>query len=95
MISLVVSLGLLFPQDTVFKEAAIDEVVVSATVGASQKAVSKGRVASIDEHLGRLSKVEMVMVSIVFACQQFFHYLLPRPFVFLTSYNFVASSYQW
>ena len=60
MISLVVSLGLLVPHDTVFKEAAIDEVVVSATVGTGKKAVSKGRVASIDEHLGRLSKVEMV-----------------------------------
>ena len=60
MISLIVSLGLFFPQDTVFKEAAIDEVVVSATVGAGKKSVSKGRVASIDEHLGRLSKVEMV-----------------------------------
>lgn len=60
MISLIVSLGLFFPQDTVFKEAAIDEVVVSATVGTGKKAISKGRVASIDEHLGQLSKVEMV-----------------------------------
>jgi len=60
MITLIVSLGLIFPQDTIFKEAAIDEVVVSATVGTGKKAVSKGRVASIDEHLALLSKVEMV-----------------------------------
>ena len=62
MISLVLSLGLFFPfpQDSVFKEATIDEVVVSATVGTGKKAVSKGRVASIDEHLSQLSKVEMV-----------------------------------
>ena len=51
---------MLCPQDTVFKEAAIDEVVVSSSVGTGKKAVSKGRVASIDEHLGQLSKVEMV-----------------------------------
>ena len=29
------------------------------------------------------------MVSVVFACRQFCHYLLPRPFVFLTSYTFL------
>ena len=60
MISIVLSLGLLCPQDTVIKETAIDEVVVSSTLGSGKKAVSKGRVASIDEHLGKLSKVEMV-----------------------------------
>ena len=36
-----------------------------------------------------LSEIELVMVSVVFACQQFCHYLLPRPFVFLTSYTFL------
>ena len=60
MISIVLSLGLLCPKDTVIKETAIDEVVVSSTLGSGKKAVSKGRVASIDEHLGKLSKVEMV-----------------------------------
>ena len=60
MITIVLSLGLLCPQDTVIKETAIDEVVVSSTLGSGKKAVSKGRVASIDEHLGKLSKVEMV-----------------------------------
>ena len=29
-----------------------------------------------------LSEVELVMVSVVFACRRFCHYLLPRPFVF-------------
>lgn len=60
MITIVLSLGLLCPQDTVIKETAIDEVVVSSTLGSGKKAVSKGRVASIDEHLDKLSKVEMV-----------------------------------
>ena len=60
MISLIVSLGLFSLQDSVFKEATIDEVVVPATMGTGKKAVSKGRVASIDEHLSQLSKVEMV-----------------------------------
>ena len=60
MYHLFILLCLLCPQDTVFKETAIDEVVVSSTVGSGKKAVSKGRVASIDEHLGQLSKVEMV-----------------------------------
>ena len=60
MINIGLLLILLCPQDTVFKEATIDEVVVSATVGTGKKAVSKGRVASIDEHLSQLSKVEMV-----------------------------------
>ena len=36
-----------------------------------------------------LSKVELVMASVVFACRQFCHYLLPRLFVFLTSYTFL------
>ena len=36
-----------------------------------------------------LSEIELVMVSVVFACRRFRHYLLPRPFVFLTSYTFL------
>lgn len=60
MISLIFSLGLLCSQDTVYKETTIDEVVVSSTMGSGKKAASKGRVASIDEHLEKLSKVEMV-----------------------------------
>ena len=36
-----------------------------------------------------LSEIELVMVSVVFACRRFCHYLLPRPFVFLTSYTFL------
>ena len=60
MLVLVSLISLLCLQDTVFKETAIDEVVVSSTMGSGKKAVSKGRVASIDEHLGKLSKVEMV-----------------------------------
>ena len=36
-----------------------------------------------------LSKIELVMVSVVFACRRFRHYLLPCPFVFLTSYTFL------
>ena len=37
----------------------------------------------------KLSEVELVMASVVFACRRFRHYLLPRPFVFLTSYAFL------
>ena len=37
-----------------------------------------------------LSKVELVMVSVVIACRRFFDYLLPWPFVFLTSYTFLT-----
>ena len=36
-----------------------------------------------------LSKIELVMVSVVFACRHFCHYLLRQPFVFLTSYTFL------
>ena len=36
-----------------------------------------------------LSEVKFVMASAVFACRRFCHYLLPRPFVFLTSYTFL------
>ena len=36
-----------------------------------------------------LSEIELVMVSVVFACRRFRHYLLRRPFVFLTSYTFL------
>ncbi len=58
--SLIIGITLLCPQDTTFKETTIDEVVVSSSQGTGKKALSKGRVASIDEHLGQLSKVEMV-----------------------------------
>ncbi len=60
MFVLVCLLGLLNQQDSILKETTIDEVVVSSTMGSGKKAVSKGRVASIDEHLSQLSKVEMV-----------------------------------
>ena len=33
------------------------------------------------------SEIELLMVSIVYACRRFRHYLLPKPFVFLTSYT--------
>ncbi|MCO5590464.1 hypothetical protein L7F22_044434 [Adiantum nelumboides] len=36
-----------------------------------------------------LSELELVMVSVVFSCRRFCHYLLPRPFVFLKSYAFL------
>ena len=45
------------------------------------------RVKSVAER--GLSEIELVMVSVVFACRRFRHYLLPRPFVFLTSYTFL------
>ena len=60
MFSLFIGITLLCPQDTTFRETTIDEVVVSSSQGTGKKAVSKGRVASIDEHLAQLSKVEMV-----------------------------------
>ena len=34
-----------------------------------------------------LSKTELVMVSVMFSCQRFHHYLLPRTFLFLMSYT--------
>ena len=45
------------------------------------------RVKSVAER--GLLEIELVMVSVVFACRRFRHYLLPRPFVFLTSYTFL------
>ena len=45
------------------------------------------RVKSVAER--GLSEIELVMVSVVFACRWFCHYLLARPFVFLTSYTFL------
>ena len=45
------------------------------------------RVKSVVAERG-LSEIELVMVSVVFACRRFHHYLLPRPFGFLTSYTF-------
>ena len=60
MFLLISIITLLCPQDTTFMETTIDEVVVSSSQGTGKKAVSKGRVASIDEHLAQLSKVEMV-----------------------------------
>ena len=41
------------------------------------------RVKIVDERA--LSEIELVMVSVVFACRRFHHYLLRWPFVFLTS----------
>lgn len=41
-----------------------------------------------------LSEVELVMASVVYACRQFLHYLLPRPFVFLTSYTFLPQLFN-
>lgn len=35
------------------------------------------------------SEVELVMVSVVYACKRFHHYLLPCPFVFLTRFSFL------
>ena len=60
MLSLFAYIGLLCPQDTIFKETAIDEVVVSANINSGKKVAGKGHVASIDEHLKQLSKVEMI-----------------------------------
>ncbi|MCO5559676.1 hypothetical protein L7F22_013277 [Adiantum nelumboides] len=34
-------------------------------------------------------EVELVMASVIFAYRRFHHYLLPRPFVFLTNYTFL------
>ena len=38
---------------------------------------------------GSFSEVELVLASVVYACRGFHHYLLPQPFVFLTSYTFL------
>ena len=35
------------------------------------------------------SEVEIIMVAVVYACRRFRHYLLPKPFGFLTSYSFL------
>jgi iron complex outermembrane receptor protein len=60
MFLLIIGFTLLCPGDTTFRGTAIDEVVVSSSLSTGKKALNKGRVASIDEHLGKLSKVEMV-----------------------------------
>ncbi|MBQ7420654.1 MAG: outer membrane beta-barrel protein [Prevotella sp.] len=46
--------------DSVSAKHAIEEVVITSVVGTNKKAIGKGRVASIDEHLQQLSKVNMV-----------------------------------
>ncbi|MCO5572994.1 hypothetical protein L7F22_026756 [Adiantum nelumboides] len=33
------------------------------------------------------TEMELIMVSVVYACRRFRHYLLPKPFTFLTSYT--------
>ena len=60
MLKIIGLIGFLCLQDTVYKETTIDEVVVSSSSKSGKKAVSKGRTATIDEHLGKLSHVEMV-----------------------------------
>lgn len=36
------------------------------------------------------SKIDLLMVSVVYACRRFRHYkIMPKPFVFLTSYSFI------
>ena len=60
MIALLVLTGLLNTQDSITKDAAIDEVVVSSYIGNKEKSAPKGRTASIDEHLLRLDKVNVV-----------------------------------
>lgn len=60
MITLVVLAGILNAQDSISKDATIDEVVVSSYIGKKEKSVAKGRAATIDEHLLRLGKVNAV-----------------------------------
>ena len=37
----------------------------------------------------KMSEIKLIMASVIDACRRFCHYLLPRPFVFLTSYSFL------
>ena len=61
MITLLILGGLAAsPADTISRETTIDEVVVSSSVQSRQNTAAKGRTASIDEHLLRLGKVDVV-----------------------------------
>lgn len=40
------------------------------------------------------SELELVVVSVVYACKQFRHYLLPKPFDFLTSYSLLPQLFN-
>lgn len=40
------------------------------------------------------SEVELVMVSMVYACRRFRHYLLQKPFTFLTSYSLLPQLFN-
>lgn len=60
MITLAIVFGLYNPADTVMKETTIDEVVVSSFANPGSQAVRKGRLASIDEHIRALNKVDVV-----------------------------------
>ena len=35
----------------------------------------------------KMLEIELIMASVIYACRRFCHYLLPTPFVFLTSYS--------
>ena len=46
--------------DSIHREATLNEITVTSTVGANRKVTGKGRSASIEEHLLQLSHVDMV-----------------------------------
>ena len=48
------------PTDSIEKEASINEVTITSTVGSKRKVAGKGRTASIEEHLLQLNNVAMV-----------------------------------
>ena len=60
MITLAIIIGLSNPADTVTKETAIDEVVVSSFARTGSKTAQKGRLASIDEHISALGKADVI-----------------------------------
>ena len=45
-------------------------------------------------HEKDFSEVELVMISMVYACRRFRHYLLQRPFTFLTSYSLLPQLFN-
>ena len=46
--------------DSIHREAALNEVTITSTIGSQRKVAGKGRSASIEEHLLQLGHVDMV-----------------------------------
>ena len=50
---------------------------------------------AIERTYSELEFIVVSVVSVVYACRQFWHYLVPKPFVFLTSYSRLPQLFFW